>query len=80
MGSFVLGLKFFSAVRFLSDYMKRFVWGVLKICTNANIILEALFICCVLYAMRAIIGNPYTDRYFALPKLMTTVAIKPQIL
>jgi hypothetical protein len=49
MGSVVVGLVCFSAVYYLSDYMKRFVWGFIKIFTNAKILLDgARYLFCTL--------------------------------
>jgi hypothetical protein len=50
MVSVLLGLMFSSAVHCLSDYMKRFVLGFIKICTNAKILLDgACYLLCTLW-------------------------------
>jgi hypothetical protein len=48
----VLGLMISLAVYWLSDCMKRFVWGFIKIFTNAKILMDGAFylLCTLCYA------------------------------
>jgi len=50
MVSVVLGLMFSSSVCCLSDYMKQFVWGFIKIFSNAKILLDRVrYLLCTLW-------------------------------
>ena len=79
MVSVVLGLVFSSAVHCLSDYLKRFAWGFIKVFTNAKILLDGAHMLCTLWYASLCWQSLYR-LILPYPSYLTTVAIKHRII